>query len=39
MYIFLCGGNQGDIDNYAKSITDGLNRIAYKDDRPIQSMP
>ncbi|MFZ4452068.1 RusA family crossover junction endodeoxyribonuclease [Salibacterium aidingense] len=36
--VHLCGGNQGDIDNYAKSITDGLNTIAYEDDKQIHSM-
>jgi Holliday junction resolvase RusA-like endonuclease len=33
--IYLSGGNQGDIDNYFKSITDSLNKIVYKDDRQI----
>lgn len=33
--IYLCGGNQGDIDNYFKSITDSLNKIIYKDDRQV----
>ncbi|MFB5661523.1 RusA family crossover junction endodeoxyribonuclease [Alteribacillus sp. HJP-4] len=33
--IFLCGGSQGDIDNYVKRITHGLNKIAYDDDRQI----
>ncbi|SEP57340.1 Holliday junction resolvase RusA (prophage-encoded endonuclease) [Virgibacillus subterraneus] len=36
--VYLAGGNQGDIDNYAKSLTDSLNKIAYKDDRQIQFM-
>ncbi|WP_163579108.1 RusA family crossover junction endodeoxyribonuclease [Gracilibacillus saliphilus] len=33
--IYLSGGNQGDIDNYFKSITDSLNKIVYEDDRQI----
>lgn len=33
--IYLCGGHHGDWDNYAKSICDGLNGIAYEDDRQI----
>ncbi|PWU66567.1 RusA family crossover junction endodeoxyribonuclease [Gracilibacillus dipsosauri] len=33
--IYLCGGVQGDIDNYFKSITDSLNKIVYKDDRQV----
>jgi len=28
-------GNDGDIDNYIKSAMDGLNGIAYKDDRQV----
>ncbi|SES02964.1 RusA family crossover junction endodeoxyribonuclease [Salipaludibacillus aurantiacus] len=36
--LYLSGGNQGDIDNYAKSLTDGLNKIAYNDDRQIRKM-
>lgn len=33
--VYLAGGNQGDIDNYFKSITDSCNKIIYKDDRQI----
>lgn len=33
--LYLSGGNQGDCDNYAKSLTDALNKIVYKDDRQI----
>lgn len=33
--VYLSGGNQGDIDNYFKSITDACNKIIYKDDRQI----
>jgi crossover junction endodeoxyribonuclease RusA len=38
IYLYLCGGNQGDCDNYAKSLTDALNKIAYKDDRQIKRL-
>jgi|SRR5690625_553689 len=34
--VYLCGGNQGDIDNYFKSIADSLNKIVYEDDRQIK---
>jgi|10_taG_2_1085330.scaffolds.fasta_scaffold01823_8 crossover junction endodeoxyribonuclease RusA len=38
----LVGGTErkrvGDLDNYAKSIADGLNGILYEDDRQIQSL-
>lgn len=36
--LYIHGGNHGDIDNYAKSITDALNKILYKDDKQIVSM-
>lgn len=36
--IYLKGGNQGDIDNYFKSITDSLNKIIYLDDRQVKEM-
>lgn len=36
--IYLAGGNQGDIDNYFKSITDSLNKIIYDDDRQVKKM-
>jgi len=36
--LYLSGGNQGDIDNYFKSVTDSLNQIVYDDDRQIKAM-
>ena len=36
--IYLKGGNQGDIDNYFKSVTDSLNKIVYLDDRQVKEM-
>lgn len=36
--IYLKGGNQGDIDNYFKSVTDSMNRIVYLDDRQVKEM-
>lgn len=36
--LYLSGGNQGDIDNYFKAITDSINKIVYKDDRQIRIM-
>lgn len=33
--IYLSGGVHGDWDNYGKAICDGLNGIAYDDDRQI----
>lgn len=36
--VYLCGGRQGDIDNYAKSLTDALNKLAYQDDRQIRRL-
>src|SRR5690625_2297953 len=36
--IYLNGGNQGDIDNYFKSISDSLNKIIYVDDRQVKEM-
>lgn len=40
--VYLCGketpmGNDGDVDNYLKSALDGLNKIAFKDDRQVIS--
>jgi Holliday junction resolvase RusA-like endonuclease len=31
-------GLRGDIDNYAKSILDGLNGVAYTDDKLVQRL-
>ncbi|MBD1223272.1 RusA family crossover junction endodeoxyribonuclease [Virgibacillus halodenitrificans] len=36
--LYINGGNHGDIDNYAKSLTDSLNKIAYVDDKQIEIM-
>lgn len=36
--VYLSGGNQGDIDNYFKSITDSLNKVIYEDDRQVKVM-
>lgn len=36
--VYLSGGNQGDIDNYYKTITDSLNKIVYEDDRQVKEM-
>src|SRR5690625_2757815 len=36
--IYLKGGNQGDINNYFKSISDSLNKIIYIDDRQVKEM-
>ena len=36
--LFLHGNNEGDIDNYAKAILDGLNGIAYKDDKQVSEL-
>ncbi len=36
--IYLSGGNQGDVDNYFKTITDSMNKIVYADDRQIKEM-
>lgn len=33
--IWLCGALHGDADNYGKAILDGLNGIAYEDDRQV----
>lgn len=33
--VYLASGRDGDWDNYAKSICDGLNGIAFRDDRDI----
>lgn len=31
-------GLRGDIDNYAKAILDGLNKVAYTDDRLVKKL-
>src|SRR5690625_4735993 len=36
--VYLHGGNQGDVDNYFKTVADGLNKIVYEDDRQIMLM-
>lgn len=36
--VFLSGGNQGDVDNYFKSIADSLNKIVYADDRQVKTI-
>src|SRR5699024_10325898 len=36
--VYLNGGNQGDVDNYFKTITDSMNKIVYADDRQIKEM-
>lgn len=34
--VWLCGvGKSGDVDNYLKAILDGLNGVAYEDDRQV----
>ena len=35
IYVYLCGGQIGDWDNYAKSICDGLNGVAWLDDKQV----
>ncbi len=35
MTIYASSKIQGDLDNYAKAILDGMNKIAYKDDKQI----
>lgn len=32
------GGPRGDIDNYAKAIMDGLNKVAYTDDKLVRRL-
>lgn len=36
--LYFRGGRVGDIDNYQKSILDGLNGIAFEDDRQVQKV-
>lgn len=38
MDVYLNGGNQGDVDNYFKSIADSLNKVVYEDDRQVKEM-
>lgn len=36
--VWLCGvAKAGDVDNYLKAILDGLNGVAYEDDRQVQA--
>ena len=35
IFIASKGGKIGDLDNYIKSISDGLNHIAYRDDSQV----
>jgi crossover junction endodeoxyribonuclease RusA len=35
IYFYFRPGPTGDIDNYAKSILDGCNKIAWQDDRQV----
>lgn len=35
MIFYLTSGRRGDIDNFQKSIMDGMNKICYKDDRQV----
>lgn len=38
VHVWLCGvGLTGDVDNYLKAILDGLNRVAYADDRQVKA--
>lgn len=36
--VYIHGGNHGDLDNYAKSIADSLNKIVYVDDKQVEYM-
>lgn len=36
--VFIKGRNHADIDNYCKSILDGMNRVAYLDDKQIKHL-
>lgn len=35
IFVFVQSGRHGDIDNYVKAVLDGLNGIAYRDDRQV----
>lgn len=35
---YFCGGKECDVDNLAKSMLDGLNGVAYDDDRQVQKL-
>lgn len=34
--VYIHGGREGDVDNYCKSLLDGLNGIAWFDDRQVR---
>lgn len=36
--LYFRGGRVGDVDNYQKSILDGLNGIAFEDDRQVRKV-
>ena len=36
--LFIHGNKSGDIDNYVKAIADGLNGIAYEDDKQVTEL-
>lgn len=36
--VYLCGGHEGDVDNYGKAMLDSLNGIAWKDDRQVRKL-
>ncbi|MCS1351171.1 RusA family crossover junction endodeoxyribonuclease [Mechercharimyces sp. CAU 1602] len=36
--VYLHGKREGDVDNYSKSILDGMNGIAYEDDKQVRRL-
>ncbi|UJF36583.1 RusA family crossover junction endodeoxyribonuclease [Paenibacillus hexagrammi] len=38
IYVYVKGKNHADLDNYVKSILDGMNRVAYLDDKQIKDI-
>ena len=38
LVLLMAGALRGDADNYAKSVMDALNGIAYKDDRQVRQL-